>query len=328
MTRNLQCVYDTIPIDAIDDADQKFSTCPEWLENPDLQESIEEIGVTSPLLLQQREGLPYRIVCGFQRYRAAQRAGIDRLKCLVTQEEDELQLFERGIVENLGTRALSELEKAQILSKLKNEFRVPDRDLTRYQSRLSIRPDRFHLRRCLAIANLPRLLQEHLPSLQLETALELTRWSPEEQQYFVDLVKFYGPSRSHQRKLFGLLSELRQLRVQEGEGSPLREILRDAGWPDEADSAPRGAAPEFRALLQELHCRRYPALTAMHNIYNENLRRLQLPEAIRVSPPDYFEGPRLKVEFSVASSSELATISHKLAGAVNTPELEKIFELL
>lgn len=82
----------------------------------ELAASISEKGVLQPLLVRPvAEG--YEIVAGERRFRAAQRAGLDRVPVVVRELSDQ-QTLEIAIVENLQREDLTPLEEAHAFRQL------------------------------------------------------------------------------------------------------------------------------------------------------------------------------------------------------------------
>ena len=318
-----------VPITQIETEDGTFATAPGWIVNEALRRSIERIGLTTPLLLQRHSGSRLRIVCGFQRQRLAASVGLKTVPALVTEEENRRKLFDLALFENLGTRELSELEKALAVTKLVVELGISEEELiSSYLPALGVRPDRFHYKRCTAIARLPLEIQRNLSMLRVEIALKLARWTTQEQQLFLDLTRDYRPSRSYQKRLFGLLDDLRARGIQQEEAAPLLSIWNATGCSSLHEEGRAGDAVTFREILERLHQSRYPEFEKMVSRYEASLRALSFPRGVRVSPPPFFEGNSLAFEFSVQSPDQLATVAKSLGKAARRPEMADLFDLL
>lgn len=116
--------------------------------------SIAQLGVLQPILVRPRDD-GYELIAGERRWRAAQRAGLERIPALVREIEDQDSL-EQALVENLHREDLNPLEEAAAYELLISEF-----DLTQDQV-----ADRVGKSRP-AIANTIRLLQLPAPVQQL-----------------------------------------------------------------------------------------------------------------------------------------------------------------
>jgi ParB family chromosome partitioning protein len=82
----------------------------------ELADSIRAKGVLQPLLV-RREGDRYAIVAGERRWRAAQRAGVREVPCIV-REVTEPEAFELALIENIQREDLNAIEEADAYQRL------------------------------------------------------------------------------------------------------------------------------------------------------------------------------------------------------------------
>ena len=82
----------------------------------ELSESIRASGVLQPILV-RRAGKQYEIIAGERRWRAAKRAGLERIPALVRDVTDHVAAV-WGLVENLQRADLNALEKAKAFAKI------------------------------------------------------------------------------------------------------------------------------------------------------------------------------------------------------------------
>ena len=119
----------------------------------ELTVSIEAHGVLQPILVRPA-GEDYEIVAGERRWRAAQRAGLEAVPCIVQEVSDEESL-EIALIENLQRQDLNAVEAARGYRRLMDEF-----SLTQERVAQVIGKSRS------AIANTLRLLDLPGPVLQ------------------------------------------------------------------------------------------------------------------------------------------------------------------
>lgn len=86
-----------------------------------LAASISTIGVLQPILVRSVGAEEYEIIAGERRFRAAKRAGLDRIPALI-QGADELSSLEQAVVENLHRQDLNPLEEASAYQQLIDDF--------------------------------------------------------------------------------------------------------------------------------------------------------------------------------------------------------------
>ena len=82
----------------------------------ELAESIRANGVLQPLLV-RRHGNGYAIVAGERRWRAAQRAGLREVPCIVREVSDP-EAFELALIENIQREDLNAIEEAEAYQRL------------------------------------------------------------------------------------------------------------------------------------------------------------------------------------------------------------------
>ena len=105
----------------IADPDQPRRTFDE-LSIEELSASIREHGVLQPIVVAPHEGA-YMVVAGERRYRAAQKAGLDKIPALVRTLTNQHKL-EISLIENLQRRDLNPLETATAYLKLRDQFNL------------------------------------------------------------------------------------------------------------------------------------------------------------------------------------------------------------
>ncbi len=112
-----------------------------------LTSSIGELGVLQPILVRAIDGNQFELIAGERRWRAATRAGLDRIPAIVRDVDDETSLA-HAIVENVQRAELNAIEEAAAFKQLIEEFSLT-------QEQVATRVGRSRP----AIANALRLLQ-------------------------------------------------------------------------------------------------------------------------------------------------------------------------
>src|SRR5690242_1192322 len=88
----------------------------------ELARSIKTSGIIQPLVVRP-VGSRFQLIAGERRWRAAQRAGLNRVSAIVKQVPDELAL-EMTLVENIQREDLNALEAARAFERLMDEFHM------------------------------------------------------------------------------------------------------------------------------------------------------------------------------------------------------------
>lgn len=84
----------------------------------ELTQSIRVNGIVQPIIV-RRKGSQYQIVAGERRWRAAQRAGLQKIPAVVKEVSDE-KLLELALVENIQRQELNPIEEAKAYKNLIN----------------------------------------------------------------------------------------------------------------------------------------------------------------------------------------------------------------
>lgn len=88
----------------------------------ELARSIKASGIIQPLVLRPI-GSRFQLIAGERRWRAAQRAGLNKVSAIVKQVPDELAL-EMTLVENIQREDLNAMEAARAFERLMDEFHL------------------------------------------------------------------------------------------------------------------------------------------------------------------------------------------------------------
>jgi ParB family transcriptional regulator, chromosome partitioning protein len=88
----------------------------------ELTRSIQASGIIQPLVVRP-VGTRFQLIAGERRWRAAQRAGLQRVSCIVRHVPDELAV-EMTLVENIQREDLNALEAARAFERLMSEFQL------------------------------------------------------------------------------------------------------------------------------------------------------------------------------------------------------------
>src|SRR2546421_1200799 len=88
----------------------------------ELARSIQASGIIQPLVVRP-VGTRFQLIAGERRWRAAQRAGLQRVSCIVRHVPDELAV-EMTLVENIQREDLNALEAARAFERLMSEFQL------------------------------------------------------------------------------------------------------------------------------------------------------------------------------------------------------------
>ncbi len=93
-----------------------------------LTSSVRELGVLQPILVRARAEGGFELIAGERRWRAATRAGLDRIPAIVREVDDETSLA-HAIVENVQRAELNAVEEAAAFKQLIDEFSLTQEEV-------------------------------------------------------------------------------------------------------------------------------------------------------------------------------------------------------
>lgn len=94
----------------------------------ELAESIKAQGVMQPIVLRALDTDRYEIIAGERRWRAAQRAGMEKIPAVIRQVDDESALA-MSLIENIQREDLNPLEEATALQRLIDDFQFTHQEV-------------------------------------------------------------------------------------------------------------------------------------------------------------------------------------------------------
>jgi ParB family chromosome partitioning protein len=158
-----------VAIDLIDpNPDQPRSRFNEEKLN-ELAQSIRANGLVQPLLLRRGVNGRYQIVAGERRWRAAQRAGLQKVHAVVRNIPDS-KLLELALIENIQREELNPIEEASAYQRL-----IHNLGLTQDEVAQQVGKDRSSIANYLRLLKLPedvqRMLEDELISMGHARAL-------------------------------------------------------------------------------------------------------------------------------------------------------------
>jgi len=142
-----------VDIDLIDPSPYQPRT--QFREEPleELARSIRSSGIIQPLVVRPI-GVRFQLIAGERRWRAAQRAGLDRVPVVVRQVPEEKAL-ELTLVENIQREDLNAIEQARAFERLMQEFSLTQEDVADRTGK-----DRTTVANAVRLLKLERNIQE------------------------------------------------------------------------------------------------------------------------------------------------------------------------
>lgn len=94
----------------------------------ELAESIKRYGVIQPIIVNKKDDY-YEIVAGERRWRAAKKAGLSEMPCIV-RDDDERRNKEIALIENIQREDLNPIDKARGFRQLMDEYGMTQQQLS------------------------------------------------------------------------------------------------------------------------------------------------------------------------------------------------------
>lgn len=127
----------------------------------ELAQSIRSNGVIQPLLVRRLEPGKYQLVAGERRWRAAQRAGLQRVPAVIRHIPED-KMLELALIENIQRQELNAIEEAQAYKRL-----IETLNLTQEMVAQRVGRDRSYITNYLRLLRLPEDVQRFVEEEKL-----------------------------------------------------------------------------------------------------------------------------------------------------------------
>ena len=130
------------------------------LKLTELVNSIREKGVVQPIIVQKSDS-GYELIAGERRWRAAQKAGLNKIPAIIREVSSEESL-ELALIENIQRENLNPIEEARAYQRLSDEFYQTQEDIAK-----KIGKDRSTVANFLRLFKLPKEIQDSISNEEL-----------------------------------------------------------------------------------------------------------------------------------------------------------------
>ena len=203
-----------VNIDQIDQNDESYV----FTFSQDLSRlllSIKQGCIVSPPLLEQRTDDKYRIISGSKRVSVLTQLNIDNITANVIvpkSENPSLDNFLLNLYDNIGTRTLNPIEKANILHKLINLFHQPrETVIKKYLPILELGSHPNVIDRYLLLIELESQIKKAVAEefISVEIAQILVSISKEDRLSIFNLFDQLKPGKNNQKEFIRFLEEIK-----------------------------------------------------------------------------------------------------------------------
>jgi len=287
-----------------------------------LCESIRKVGLINPPLVAQNQEGSFEIVTGYRRILALKTLGERNAFChdMTGVLRSPLERFLAAFYENLATRKFNDIEKAIILSKLR-DYATKEEILISFMPSLSLPSHegtlKFYLKLLDLDPNVQKAIAWEVVSIKVAKAfVELEKSSQQALFHWIDLLKF---NVNQQLKFIEYTQDI-SIR----ENRTISDVLSDGSFLQTADSPPLNIPQKAKTVLQTLRVRRFPRLAQAQQAVESVVSTISMPPETSIHYDPYLEEPYYQLEIKFKHGKDLKNAINKLHAL---RELEAIPEL-
>lgn len=185
----------------------------------ELAQTIRETGVIQPLIV-RRKGDEYELISGERRLRAAERAGLKFVPCIVKNVSDR-EMLEMALIENLQREDLNPVEEAQAYRTLNEKF-----GLTHDEIAKRVGKDRATITNRMRLLKLPPEILKGLKENLISEGHAKVLLSLHPQSRMIEMYRLVVEKKLSVRALERLVSEKKEERRKD-EDPNIRSVIRD-----------------------------------------------------------------------------------------------------
>lgn len=268
-----------------------------------LRESILRVGIVNPPLVHKDRLGVWQVVAGFRRLRVLR--DLDYSTCsfrdLSVAALTPLDLLLLGLSDNLATRRLNEVERAMALSRIST---LVHRDylLEKFMPLLGLpsRPDLLDSYLALETSETPVKQAVGEGRLTMRSFQDMELWRPEDRISAINCISNLKININKQLQFIDILSD-----IMTTENSSAESVLNSEPFSAILSQAGKNAPQAGNRLLNSLRRRRFPSLDSAERSFKGRVKRLGLPQGVRIIHSPYFEEDLFRLEITFKSGHEL-----------------------
>jgi ParB-like chromosome segregation protein Spo0J len=287
-----------------------------------LMDSIDCVGMLNlPLLVEKKIG--YKIVCGFRRIEACRQLNWADVEVRVLESgTKQLECVRYAILDNSLQRPLNLMEQSRsihLLSPFFKEVSVLGKEL----SILGLPDNPSIVKKIKSLCHLSESIQNGILSdtISLGMALELGRLHQDAGEGFAKLFGKLKLSLNKQKEILILIKE-----ISYREDIPILQVIKNDRVQKILTNEDLDRNQKIRKIRIYLKQRRFPALTAAENKFQNHLKKLKLGKGTKLIPPDNFEGTTYMLKLFFKNLTELKDRQSSIDALIKNPSLKKILD--
>lgn len=264
-----------------------------------LIDSIKHLGLLSPPILKNNNGA-YTIISGFKRISAVRCLEWPSIEARVVNSDiSDLQCVKLSIADNLVNRQLNFIEQAKSISMLSKYFN--DIDLIKEAQIVGLNVNSSLLGKLKELMLLSSELQRELLSgtLSLTIALELGKMDKLSSSALIHIYKSLKPTFNIQKEILTTSKEIALV-----ENVSVNQLLCDHFFSSTINNGEFSRNQKIQKIRYKLKQMRFPVISRFEENYNKLLNQLNLPDNIKLIPPENFEGDAYSIVFGFKNIKE------------------------
>ena len=270
----------------------------------DFIKSIQICGVLHPPILQVQSGAGYIILAGRRRLLASRDIlELNRCTCFIVPEDASSRhclelVLEEGLLSNTWSPVIKAIYIKKIVAIIGEEETI-----ARILPRLGITPQKYHLEKNLALAEIeePLALAIHKGHIAQKTAYKLSRLALRDRLALFDLISGLKLSVGNQRQVIDICEDLAKRA-----SSSIHAVLSDATILEVLNQPGQNIPQQTAKLMKILQARRFPRLTAANQEFDDWQNSLKLPGWVEVSHAPSFETEKVSLQLNFSNKETLA----------------------
>jgi len=286
----------------------------------DLVDSIHSLGLMTPPILFEKNST-YTIICGFRRIAACRHLEWSDIRArILDSDTTKLECAQYAITDNAFQRPLKLIEKSRSYYLL-SRFYKDDISLAKVSSALGLDDNLSLIKKIKTICQLSEPIQNGVLfcNISLPMALKLGKLEQDAGDYFADLFSELKLSLNKQREMITLVTEI-ALR----DKISILEVLNDDYLHQVLHHDNLDRTQKTRKIRSYLKQRRFPEISRAEKEFGNHLKKLGLPQGVKLIPPDDFEGTDYILNLLFKNIKELKDHRETLDKLIHNPLLETI----
>ena len=298
-------------------------------DNSSLISSIKQQGIINPPILQQKENKKYLIVCGSKRIGALKQLQVKKFTVKILKLNNgnpTLDFFLINLYDNIGSRELNQIEKADIISKLINLYKQ-SRDVIAktYLPLLGLGTNPKVIDRYLPLNNLESQIKKAIAneSISIDVAHFLATVSPEERLKIFDLFDYLKLGRNRQKEFIRLLQEIKII-----SNKSIIGILDEENIQNIIQDHKLTSAVKINRIKKALKNLRYPVCSKVEEEFKQIKKYLKLPPNLVLHAPPFFESKKYSMEITFKNQAEFTKLAELLKLIAESEKLSNLENLV